>query len=136
MLIEIKGSGMSFKGGGSKTTSKGILYKMNFQLQKSQDSRKTLVERHIRLLRMKYLRKITSSVKRVGPSYTLTKPIFTVVAYYLQWIRSKLIPNLPPQSVIKMDNTLNHNVLGLGQPTSNILKSVSMKSVIAANTNA
>lgn len=63
------GSGISFKGGGggSKTTSKGILYKMNFQLQKSQDSRKTLVERHIRLLRMKYLRKITGFRKAGRP---------------------------------------------------------------------
>lgn len=52
-------------GGGSKTTSKGILYKIDFQRQKSQDSRKNLVERYIRLLRMKYLRKKTE-FRRAG----------------------------------------------------------------------
>jgi hypothetical protein len=41
---------------------------------------------------------------------------------YEKWLREKLIPNLPPNSVIIIDNAPFHNVLLEQTPTSNSKK--------------
>ncbi|RVE44176.1 hypothetical protein evm_011170 [Chilo suppressalis] len=42
---------------------------------------------------------------------------------YLKWIKEKLVPSLPPQSVLVVDNASYYNVVSDPVPTSNSRKS-------------
>lgn len=46
---------------------------------------------------------------------------------YVKWLKEKLIPNLPPQSIVVMDNASYHNKLLEKQPTSNSRKAELIK---------
>lgn len=41
---------------------------------------------------------------------------------FCRWMKEKLLPNIPPNSVIVLDNASYHNVLAVNNPTSNTKK--------------
>lgn len=183
LMEEMNSAGIHFNG--SSRSLRKILHKIGFAWKKIEDNRNILIERHdIRLLRIKYLRKITEyrqqnrniiytdetyihsthtksmtwtdkKNKNAGIKIPISKGSRLIIVHagykegfvpnaklvfksglktgdyhddmnsvnYVKWLKEKLIPNLPPNSIVVMDNASYHNVLLEKQPTCNSRKS-------------
>lgn len=52
---------------------------------------------------------------------------------FMKWVRTQLIPNLPPQSILIIDNASYHNVVINREPTSSTKKSEMIQWLIERN---
>ncbi|XP_023718473.1 uncharacterized protein LOC111870421 [Cryptotermes secundus] len=139
---------INFKGG--STSLKLILRKIGFKRKKTRNNRGALIERDdIRSKRVAYLRAIKKYREEgrtiiyedetfIHSSHTRPKnwtddtpsgymaPVSNATNYQ-KWLTEKLIPNLPPKSVLVVDNAQYHNVQFNKAPTSQTTKAKMME---------